>query len=181
MGGYTGYRPTVEPPWGVGPNVNINNDGLILFGTVSAWSVKNKFIAIVDLITDRNLSCLDNHEDLALVEWSLVEEVRTAGLRSRWRNVPMGSGAVGGGFALIHEDRFTHKLLQLDVNPSTFELLVCVQWRSEGKTLNSSVVVLSMTLNSCGAIEEMILWVLLQFAPLHSWFSFLVVPDLLCS
>ena len=38
-----------------------------------------------------------------------------------------------------------------------------------------------MTLNSCGAIEEMILWVLLQFAPLHSWFSFLVVPDLLCS
>ena len=50
-----------------------------------------------------------------------------------------------------------------------------------GKTLNSSVVVLSTTLNSCGAIEEMILWVLLQFAPLHSWFSFLVVPDLLCS
>ena len=37
-----------------------------------------------------------------------------------------------------------------------------------GKTLNSSVVVLSMTLNSCGAIEEMILRVLLQFAPLHS-------------
>ena len=55
-----------------------------------------------------------------------------------------------------------------------------------GMTLNSSVVVLSMTLNSCGAIEEMILWVLLQSAllqstPLHSWFSFLVVPDLLCS
>ena len=52
--------------------------------------------------------------------------------------------------------------------------------------LNSSVVVLSTTLNSCGAIEEMILWVLLQSAllqsaPLHSWFSFLVVPDLLCS
>ena len=34
------------------------------------------------------------------------------------------------------------------------------------KTLNSSVVVLSMTLNSCGAIKEMILWVLLQFVPL---------------
>ena len=50
-----------------------------------------------------------------------------------------------------------------------------------GKTLNSSVVVLSTTLNSCGAIEEMIVWVLLQFAPLHRWFSFLVVPDLLCS
>ena len=50
-----------------------------------------------------------------------------------------------------------------------------------GKTLYSSVVVLSVTLNSCGAIEEMILWVLMQFAPLHSWFSFLVVPDLLCS
>ena len=52
---------------------------------------------------------------------------------------------------------------------------------SLGKTLNSSVVILSTTLNACGAIEEMILWVLLQFAPLHSWFSFLVVPDLLCS
>ena len=37
-----------------------------------------------------------------------------------------------------------------------------------GMTLNSSVVVLSMTLNSCGAIEERILWVLLQFALLHS-------------
>ena len=31
-----------------------------------------------------------------------------------------------------------------------------------------------------GAIKKMILWVLLQFAPLHRWFSFLVVPDLLC-
>ena len=37
-----------------------------------------------------------------------------------------------------------------------------------GETLNSSVVVLSMTLNSCDAIEEMILRVLLQFAPLRS-------------
>ena len=36
-----------------------------------------------------------------------------------------------------------------------------------GKTLNSSVVVPSTALNLCGAIEEMILWVLLQFAPLH--------------
>ena len=42
-----------------------------------------------------------------------------------------------------------------------------------GMTLNSSVVVLSTTLNLCGAIEES---ALLQSAPLHSWFSFLVVP-----
>ena len=34
---------------------------------------------------------------------------------------------------------------------------------------------------SDGAIEEMILWVLLQFAQLRHWFSFLVVPDLLRS
>ena len=48
--------------------MNINNDGLILFGTVIARSVKNKFVAIADLITDLNLSCLDNHGDMALVE-----------------------------------------------------------------------------------------------------------------
>ena len=154
------------------------------FGTVSARSVKNKFVAIADLITDRNLSCLDNHGDLALVEWSLLKEVRTAGLRSRWRNVPMGSGAVGGGFALIHEDRFTHKLLHLDVNPSTFELLVCAQWRCESKTLNSSVVVLSMTLNSCGANAPSRKWYCecsCNFRHCTADFPFLVVPDLMCS
>ena len=36
-------------------------------------------------------------------------------------------------------------------------MFVKTPWWVLGKTLNSSVVVLSMTLNSCGAIEEMIL------------------------
>ena len=50
-------------------------------------------------------------------------------------------------------------------------------------TLDVELIRCCPQLNSCGAIEEMILWVLLQFAPLRrlSWFSFSVVPDLLCS
>ena len=53
------------------------------------------------------------------------------------------------------------------------DILMTIEWPlvldiwlyALGMTLNSSVVVLSMTLNSCGAIEEMIFWVSLQFAP----------------
>ena len=82
--------------------------------------------------------------------------------------------------------------LSVVVSTWTYLSVVVSTWTYVlGMTLNSSVVVLSTTLNSCGAIEEMILWVLLQSALLqsaplqsvllHNWFSFLVVPDLLCS
>ena len=47
-----------------------------------------------------------------------------------------------------------------------------------GKTFNSPTRFCHQTPKS---IEEIILWILLQFARLHSWFTFLVILDLLCS
>ena len=46
---------------------------------------------------------------------------------------------------------------QISKRGAKFSLVTSVYTNVLGMTLNSSVVVLSMTLNSCGTIEEMIL------------------------
>ena len=59
--------------------------------------------------------------------------------------------------------KLTKTTMASDIRTNFFSNRVVNKWNGLkqetvlGKTLNSSVVVLSMTLNSCGAIEEMIL------------------------
>ena len=117
---------------------------------------------------DDSVPRLDKNEDLALEMSDLTELLGSEFLAVKGKLPAMPT--------LLKSTAFPLGLENFGINP----------WSVLGMTLNSSVVVLSTTLNSCGAIKEMILWVLLQSAllqsaPLHSWFSFLVVPDLLCS
>ena len=57
----------------------------------------------------------------------------------------------------IRTTAFLKMTQEVFVRGSSMSTLVIFNQSGMGMTLNSSVVVLSMTLNSCGAIEEMIL------------------------